>query len=203
MTKRQHIITITGLTLCQVYFGYYWREAMFDDSGYNFMQFLYMYIIGAYIHKHVSITKEKRYTYLCIYIVCALIWGILSCIGHSYAIEGWWNPVCYNNPIVILAAVAFFLFFQTFSFENKMINWLAPGTLAAYLIQDQYYFGHAIYESTQKITDTLSPYAGYAISVLISIAFLLAAMLIDKGRAWLTRPLIDWVNKIDKKIPLS
>lgn len=203
MTKRQHIITITGLTLCQVYFGYYWREAMFDDSGYNFMQFLYMYIIGAYIHKHVSITKEKRYTYLCIYIVCALIWGILSCIGHSYAIEGWWNPVCYNNPIVILAAVAFFLFFQTFSFENKMINWLAPGTLAAYLIQDQYYFGHAIYESTQKITDTLSPYAGYAIAVLISIAFLLAAMLIDKGRAWLTRPLIDWVNKIDKKIPLN
>lgn len=203
MTKRQHLITIVGLTICQVYFGYYWAQNMFDNSGYSFMQFLYMYVIGAYIHKHVTIKKDKRYSYLWIYIACALLWGILSCIGHSHAIEGWWKPICYNNPIVILAAVAFFLFFQTFSFESKLINWLAPGTLAAYLIQDQYYFGHALYEQTQEITVSLSPYAEYALAVIISIGFLLLAMLIDKGRARLTKPLVDLAAKIDEKIPLS
>lgn len=203
MTKRQHLITIIGLTLCQVYFGYYWAQVMFDESGYSFMQFLYLYIIGAYIHKHIIITKDNRYAYLCIYIVSALIWGVLSCVGHSHAIEGWWKPVCYNNPIVILAAVAFFLFFQTFTFENKVINLLAPGTLAAYLIQDQYYFGHALYKQIHAITANLSPSAGYAMAVIISIGFLLAAILIDKGRIGLTKPFVDFAKKIDEKIPLS
>lgn len=204
MSKHQHQVTIVGLTICQIYFGYFWCQCMFDDGGYSFMQFLYMYIIGAYIHKYTTPSKQKRNIYFWIYVICALIWGTISCLSHRYSIDDWWRPICYNNPIVVIAAVSFFLYFQTFTFTNKIINWLAPGTLAAYLIQDQYYFGSALYRFVHENTLTLSPYTRLATAVGISIVFLAGVMILDKGRIRMCTPIItNTAKKLDDLIAIN
>ena len=51
-------------------------------------------------------------------------------------------PLDYNNPFVVVAAIMLLLFFLSWSFQSKAINWLASSVFAAYLLQESIYWGH-------------------------------------------------------------
>lgn len=191
MNKKTHQLVIIGLIVCQVYFGYYWEIGEFDVRGYGAMQFITMYMIGAYIKRYVTLRLERRWLYIGVYAACALLWGFISCLWHKYDLSGWWHPFRYNNPLIIISSIAFFLFFHTFSFYSKSINWIAGGTLAAYLIQDQEYFSTSIYNAVEKLKLSMNLTEKYFFTIGIAILFLIIACVIDKVRQRITNPMLN------------
>ena len=199
LNKRSFQVVIIGLTICQIYFGYYWQQNKFDSDGYSFMQFIYMYLIGAYLHRHCHPSSKHRWYYIAIYMLFALVWGFASNYAHNHAIDSWWHPFNYNNPVVIIASIAFFLIFQTFSFQSKVVNWLAVGTLAAYLIQENLFLRGDIYGYVHNLCAGSAPLIALCIACGCSILFLLLVIVIDGLRAIITKPIIRYSSgKLDQ-----
>ena len=42
----------------------------------------------------------------------------------------------YNNPLLVLGAIGFFLFFLSFNLHSKIVNNIANSALSVYLLQD-------------------------------------------------------------------
>jgi surface polysaccharide O-acyltransferase-like enzyme len=90
-------------------------------------------------------------------------------------------PLDYNNPFVVIAAVMLLLFFLSFNFQSKVINWLAGSVFAAYLIQESCYLGHRwIYPNMREIF-TYVPDGWRILALLgVSLVFLLLSIIVDK-----------------------
>ena len=71
---------------------------------------------------------------------------------------------CHSNPFSIIGAVALFVFFTQYNFNNRWINIIATTTFGIYLFQGNRYFIHAIYE-------TLQPYTNINLLVTFFIGF--------------------------------
>ena len=54
------------------------------------------------------------------------------------------RPWVYNNPLLIVASIAFFMLFGTFRISNKWINCCASSVLAAYLLPEAFYVRRAV-----------------------------------------------------------
>ena len=202
LPQKQLFYIIICLTICQVYFGYFWQIPLYDTSGYHFLQFVYLYVIGSYLRRYTRPEKRSRSKYFAVYAVCALIWGVLTCLGHKYDLTSFWWAFNYNNPILVIEAIAFFLLFQTFSFKSPVVNKLAAGTLAAYLLQDGVYSRSLWYDTAARLTATAIWPVKLLASLLFSVVFLIVVMYADQLRIRMTRPILDKISKLDKKYPL-
>ena len=114
-------ITFAGLSTVGMYGSQY---------GYSIVNFILVYIIGAYIRRNdVKITISKS---LCGIVVTMAIMFVSSIVEHKIGVSMicTWN---YNNPFVILLAVFIFLLFLNIQFNNKVINELAKGAFTCFL----------------------------------------------------------------------
>ena len=101
-----------------------------SQGGYTVVNFVLVYIIGAYIRENdINISKKSAYI------------GILACLIFIFAqanLENWflrrwptaWN---YNHPAVIIMPAFIILLFKNFKFESKVINELAKAGFTCYL----------------------------------------------------------------------
>lgn len=202
LSQKQLFYVIICLTICQVYFGYFWQIPQYDISGYHFLQFVYLYVIGSYIRRYTRPSKGDRGKYLAIYAGCAIVWGVVTCIGHKFDLTSFWWAFNYNNPVLVVEAIAFFLLFQTFDLKSPIINKLASGTLAVYLLQDGVYSHSLWYGTAASLTATLAWPVKYLAALLFSIVFLVAVMCADQLRIRMMRPILNKISKIDEKHPL-
>jgi len=146
LSKKQYQWLLLCLTFAQVYMGFFWQKEQFDNNGYSFQHFIYFYLVGGYLRRHSKTISSniQRIQQLFIYVACAFAWAICN-ILRLYIDIPFGDNWAYNNPIVMLAAIAFFRLFLSFHFQSQVINWMAGGCLAAYLIQDQCFFGNIFY----------------------------------------------------------
>ena len=90
-------------------------------------------------------------------------------------------PLDYNNPFVVIAAVMLLLFFLSWSFQSKAINWLASSVFAAYLLQESCYWGHQwLYPQMRELFVAVPDGWRVAVLVGVSMAFLLLSIAVDK-----------------------
>lgn len=120
--------------------------------GYTFVNFMLMYMIGAYLRKvDSSIIKIKSSHLIAILIACIMIMTVWSrvndFIGHFTEKSAWE----YCNPLVILeAAVVFILFRKMDLGSNRIINNLAKGSFTVFLIHSSFLSKIRIEEFVQK-----------------------------------------------------
>jgi len=152
--KKEHLIAIFSLTILNVYFGFVWHNPVNSD-GYNVMNFIYLYVIGQYIKRHISIDLiikfRNKLTFS--YVLLSFLIGMLV-LFSNYLSKGKESTIIlwtYNNPIVIMSSIIFFCIFLTFSFKSKAINWLATSTLSVYLIHENSFIRHHIYNFIGRI----------------------------------------------------
>lgn len=159
-SRKQFLYAVILVSIADLLLGY----VMNMDKGYSIIHFIFLYIIGAYISKEtVLFDKLKRWHYLLIYIIFALLWGIIAYVTNGKDVYFKTN-ISYNNPVIIIASLAFFNLFRKTPFNNSLINKIAPLAIASYLIQD-------------GIGDMLYPWFGetfYNDSVLLNIATMIA-----------------------------
>ncbi len=207
MTKRQYILVLILLSIINLYFGYWGGKNTYNYNGFSVSQFVYLYVIGGYIRRFISLEWIKRNKYLSVicYLLCSIIVGGISIIFQSGKV------FYYNNPLLIISSISLLLFFLSIPFQNKTINWLSSGVLAAYLIQDHAYAGYGfIYPKTatlfscyliNNVSNTLlgTVYV-FTLLLLYSLIFLLLILVFDHFRALLMKPLWGLYDKIESSL---
>lgn len=99
--------------------------------GYNIVNFVLLYCLGAYLNKGDFIRKPT------------LFWGIIFiistlCIGTWHVLAS--RLECYNssahsyhNPIVILSAILLFMVFKDIPLQSRLVNQLAKDAFVVYI----------------------------------------------------------------------
>lgn len=61
------------------------------------------------------------------------IWYVLT-LGQHYIHIPHWTPTAYNHIVTLVGAACVLMLFLTWKFQNKVVNWLALGSLSIYLL---------------------------------------------------------------------
>lgn len=138
--KQSSFRALLGIGL---FFFYVWptffTAVPLSDGGYGIVNFVFLYLIGTYIHKYynkrVAIPKS-----LLVY----LLMVVLTTIFSLFAGRAW----SYNSIFNLIGSVAFFEIFKSLNIKhNKVINQLASYTFSVYLIDVNAYFNRFLYRS--------------------------------------------------------
>lgn len=105
-----------------------------SGDGYTLANFVLMYLFGAYCRIHISkeISAKNR-------IVAANIYAICVILNTFYAKFFFGRAASYCNPLVIIQTIAIFVFFMNISLKSKVINWVASGSFAVFLMHSFFF----------------------------------------------------------------
>lgn len=138
-----------------------------NQSGYNIVNFLLLYIVGAYINIIIDIaSKRKKQIVLCALFSFFVIfsWSYLGDLKNITT-----SALNYDNPFVIILAVCIFLLFNSINVkENKIINSLARGAFGVYLL----HISFMVYIRAEWITKNNSVIMVILILLMASIIYL-------------------------------
>lgn len=130
---------ILMFTLFQSYFEFWGLNAEFQ-RGYSFVSFLNLYCIGRYIYLYrprIFSLPKHRDLVVWLFFVSLIVLNALC----NYKIP-FISAFSYNNPLVIIASIYFFLFFSKISLDSTLINRLALSAFSVYLIHSNAYIIH-------------------------------------------------------------
>lgn len=179
--------------LLTIYFGsivnnqYWWY-----NGGYSVVMMIGVYLVGRCLSRITEKIESIKYRYLVLaFVVLIAIMSIIRIFASDE--EAWLN---YGSPITIIAASVFFmLFYRMPKFHSKVINWIGSSCLAAYVLHTCYpMFPWLIRKDVSFLNDAYPLYC-IKISAVIGGIFVLA-ILLDKVRMLLFKPLINWSGKI-------
>lgn len=133
-TFRLYIIL---LLIVNVGIGYCLNDRV-NKTGYNIMNFIMLYYIGRFLHRnfeqHAACLKRK---WLCLVYILSSVMLFLGFITLSKYVDStrialkWFG---YNNPLVLISSIAFFLIFALTKMKNSVaINTIAASTLVVYI----------------------------------------------------------------------
>lgn len=112
----------------------FWFSCIMDveelgyNHGFSVIHFVLMYMIARCIRLYEDDLKMvKRWVWVLGYLLSTLV----IILSHIVGIKWCWD---YSNPIVVFSSVCSFLPFLYKTYYNKVINWIASGTLAVYII---------------------------------------------------------------------
>lgn len=181
MTKKELLLSVVLYGVVILYLGWY-QKVEWTNAGSSLISLAWIYIIGRYVGAHARGEHIRRYRWwwLAGYLLASLaLFGVVMLRYHcGWAVR---YPLDYNNPFVVIAAVMLLLFFLSWRFESKVVNWLAGGVFAAYLLQESKYWGHDwLYPQMRALFEYVPD--GWRILALlgVSVAFVLGSVLVDK-----------------------
>lgn len=185
-SRRRYRWVLILTSVMSVWFGYIWRVEQMNASGYTTLQFIWLYLIGGYLHRYYSTEwlLNNRLKCILIYIICSILWGLLSMLNAYHVRVPLWNPFTYCNPLVMFASIGFFLFVMSFSFKSPMVNWLATSTLPVYLVQE----GLFRYHWLSELSETWLPIVKVLALPMLSVGFMVMVLLLDKLRILIMQP---------------
>ena len=190
LDKQKSFILIGLLLIINCYFGFFWGDKV-NDNGYTLMQFVLMYVIGRHIRAH-GFELKKHWAAL-LFLGTSLINGALF-YASFYLDYGSiaWRLTYYNNPLVILSAIAFFLIFLKIRIHSRAINYLSASVLAIYLIQNTPLVSSYYYRAVSNFhIEHSNIWLSLALITVMAVVICLASIGIDK----ICMPLTKIVSK--------
>lgn len=198
MTKKQYLYGLGILSAYCLWFGYVRYAGVFNNNGYALGQFVWLYFIGGYIKRFVSLEtlKKRRGVNVSIWLIASVLWGGATLLLYKGICIPLWRPITYNNPFTLIGSIAFFCIFPTFHFYSPTINYVAKSVLAVYLLNlpIRYFPSIETYVSDWGIGLYL------AFCVIWSVARLSTATLVDQLRLGMIIPIHYAWSKIEKNI---
>jgi len=180
--KEKQRLFVLALLFISCYLGFIWHfEA--NVNGFTVFQFITLYTIGMYLRNNDIHLKTPPA--IAIYLLCSIALTAIMLFCHKSGHDSWaWIMTYYNNPILIVSAIAFFFIFKNMKIQDQRINQLASSSLFIFyfscsaLVEFYYYpFIRTVYESHGRIVFVLIPIVALLISV---IAIILDKLLISK-----------------------
>lgn len=103
----------------------------------------------------------------------------------------------YDNPLIILSSISFFIFFLTIKIKSETINWLSISSLAVYLIHDNGYINGYLMNIIHKMFISIDNVLVLSIVLLITaLIIFLSCILIDKVRLIIMNPIENLIYKL-------
>lgn len=97
------------------------------EGGFSLLWFIWLYLFARYLKIYGwDFANKHRRTLL---IICVILQTILLYLGLIGA--------RYTNPLVLVPSACMLLVFKDFEFQNKIVNYIAPATLIAYMLHMQ------------------------------------------------------------------
>ena len=189
MNIRQHAYSLILLSIASVYFGGFWQMGAFDTNGYTIAHFVYLYWIGSFLRRIATDEKRRahRWCYFGVYVGSAILWGTCAMsIAYGFSIEHW-NVWGYNNPLLLITSIAFFLFVMSWHFKSKIVNWLAMSSLSVYILNDMVFQ----YDFIRPYAHAFAPWQQLGLLIGVALCFYLLAVGIDQIRILITQPILN------------
>ncbi len=146
-------------------------EELGYNRGYSVIHFVLMYMIARCIRLYEDgIKKINQWVWILGYLLSTII-IIISFVAD---IKWCWD---YSNPIVVFSSVCSFLPFLYKTYYNRIINWIASGTLAVYIIHVTNHF-HSILGTLDVTLLETNNYPMYLVKIMaiILITFVASAL---------------------------
>ena len=165
-----------------------------SQQGYTFLNFLLMYMIGAFLR--ITNLNWKPWLAATVLLACWTVdylflrWLVNNGIKSSLVLE-------YCNPLVVLSAVSQFLLFKNWKLKSsKAINSFSKAAFSVYLLNSVLL---VLFVDTEKAT------SGSGLMLLIHLAATCVAICFVCWVAqilfdWITAPLYRWIDQRTKAI---
>ena len=99
------------------------------NHGYSVIHFVLMYMIARCIALFKDyLTRIPKSYWIMGYFTCTVIICAMYILDVKFTFD-------YSNPIVVLSTICSFIPFLYKVYYNRIVNWIAGGTLAVYIIQ--------------------------------------------------------------------
>ena len=159
-SKDRHKKIILALFIISV-LSYLTLDEFFDITrGYSVLSFIMLYFIGSYLHKYPieksnmfkSFSKNKIILLsIFLYVFLAIVNMLLNNFGSTISnipnsIVQYYSKVildgytAYSNPLIIIGAISYFIFFSQLEIKSKVINFFSKHVLGVYLITENVIF---------------------------------------------------------------
>lgn len=195
LNSRYIIIFLSTLIILSSYFGFIWGYQA-NNNGYTLMQFIMLYCIGRYLNNYkFSINKSIL---LVVYMIGSILNGILSLYFVQHNADGTaWKMTYYNNPLVIITSIAFFLFFTKCHIQSQTINRLAKSALAVYLFQCSKsintLYNQFIHQSSLSQND-ISGGGILLIIIILALSILIISLMIDQIQLFINNKIVKMIE---------
>lgn len=143
LQMKQFKILLFYASIPILYFGWY-RNMSWNEYGFNFINFCYLYLIGRYVSQcHLYKGNKKRITlWLAGWIISGGLIGICNVLSEQYFVNNLWisHMMWYNSPFCIFSAICLFMTFREINIsKNRLVNWYAASAFSIYLAHDNVY----------------------------------------------------------------
>lgn len=196
ITKRQFRMFLLLMAIPVFYFGWY-RNMVWSEGGFNFVNFIFLYFIGRYIAIYGSDERMLKSKTSLFWIICWVCSGLLVgftewLVRHRSPSPPWmWYMCQYNSPLCLVSAVFLFMAFKSLRVKNRrLINWYAASCLSVYLVHNNAYnIIQPVYDVIQSTYDSQPSYIAYLLMFVLAIGLMVFIPLFDKLRILITHPI--------------
>lgn len=189
MTHPQYIKLLLVIFLIGTNFigGYPFGDVMGFNLGYSLIWFICLFFIGAYIRIFENKIPQKNYfkLYLIISGIVFLWFVIRHFIKTGFSFNGLSYKDLHYNSFPIILAFFLFVWFKRYRFKNnhiaEVIVRMAPYTFGVYLIHNNRFISHWIWNQISHIDST------YSIPIALFATFLIfiICVIVDLFRKFL------------------
>lgn len=168
------------ILLCVFNFVFVLLLNRLNDNGYNVVHFIFLYYVARFLKTmkdsgNLWCKRFEKYS-LPIYIIMALALtaGYLFLDEYRYAPKSikWFG---YNNPILLIASVAFFVSIAKIRLKSRCINYLASGVFGVFILHTTKY----MIPFRNDITHDVYLNYGYIGIIALSVIILFAGLIIS------------------------
>lgn len=190
--NKQLIYTTVILILLSCITGFALKNDI-NFNGYNVMQFITIYFIGAVIGKFkIHLFLKGRILTAC-YIIATVVVFVEIYFNFSRANY-------YNNPAIIIAATSLFCLLLRSKFQSSTINRLAVFMFPIYLLQDGI-FGFRIYRALYDfgVGEQFCSLKYFSVLIVYIFTLLASAIVFEHIRCLLMQKPLDALNRYLEK----
>jgi len=160
------VVDLYGELMGIKWFGLSSFGAWGSQQGFNIVNFIFVYIVGAYIR----IMKIPIYTStknaIIIFVGCIFLSSVWAEFNFFLPKNGLWSAWCYHNPLMIFMSVSLFILFSKINFSSTIVNRMAPAAFMCYIF-------HVKVLSLFPLNKILL----YPVYIMIPLLFMLALVL--------------------------
>lgn len=185
------------------------KKILSTQGGKSLYDFIYMYLLGAYLRKHHIFTshenkKDKNlWNSPFIYLGGFLLMGLIDVwLVYNYPDKGIEGVVGYNdNPLVVLQCTCLFRFFEKldlsrFPKAGFVINAISAGNLGIYMIHEHPLIRNLIWEELFPLgTPKFYMQKNYLLQIVLVILIIYCA-------CWVIDAVVRYMGRLVKKLVL-
>lgn len=164
-------------------------------NGYSFIHLLFIYCLGRLLS--LLINQVIIFRIIVLVFVTAVLFNSVFTIYIISKDLPWWNPIAYNNPIVVLGSVAFFMIFQKIEIRyNKYINLLAASAFPAFLLHANTIIYPYFICLNNTIYNNYSGIMSFGLFLCVAVLIYVCAFLINQIQIRCSNFLWSFIHKV-------